>query len=139
MEYQRFGDTIFARLDPGEELCAQLKQLAEREQIHLAQISGLGAVGDVTAGVFHPADKQYQSNTFQGDFEIVALHGTVTTKDGAPYLHLHMAFGDTDGHVFGGHLNRAVVSATCELIIQVYTGTVERRFSEEIGLNLLEF
>lgn len=139
MEYQRFGNTIFARLDKGEELCQQLEQLASREQIRLAQISGLGAVGDLTVGVFYTAQKEYHANSFQGDFEIVALHGTVTTKDGAYYAHLHMAVGDKEGRVFGGHLNRAVISATCELVIQVYDGTVERKFSDEIGLNLMEF
>ena len=76
---------------------------------------------------------------FQGDFEIVSLHGTLTTKDGEPYGHFHMSFGDGQGRVFGGHLNRAVVSATCELVLQVLEGTVERAMDEEIGLNLMVF
>ena len=50
-----------------------------------------------------------------------------------------MSFGDGQGRVFGGHLNRAVVSATCELVLQVLEGTVERAMDEEIGLNLMVF
>lgn len=43
------------------------------------------------------------------------------------------------GEVFGGHLNRAIVRATCEMIINVIDGKVDRYFDEEIGLNLFEF
>jgi len=41
--------------------------------------------------------------------------------------------------VFGGHLNRAVVSATCEMVVDVLDGTVDRQYDPVTGLNLFKF
>lgn len=139
MEYKRFGSTVVARIDRGEEVLSALKDIALRENIKLAAVSALGATGDFTVGVFNVQQKQYYANRFQGAYEIVSLTGTVTTRDGEFYAHLHMCAGNEQGQAFGGHLNRAVISATCEMVIQIIDGTVERRFSEDVGLNLFRF
>lgn len=52
MEYRKFGGVIVARLDPGEEILEQVRQIALSEQIKLAHIQALGAVSDFTVGVF---------------------------------------------------------------------------------------
>ena len=139
MQYKRFGDTILARFDKGEEILEQLQKVAEAEGILLAEISALGAVNDFTVGVYNTAEKKYYANHFEGAFEIVSLTGTVSTMNGAYYAHLHMSAGNDKGEVFGGHLNRALISATCEMVIRVIDGTVERRHDPEIGLNLFRF
>ncbi len=139
MEYRRFGNTIVARIDRGEEILAAVREIAGAEHIQLASVSALGATNDFTVGVYNVDQKQYHANDFKGNFEIVSLTGTINTMDGEFYTHLHMSAGDEKGQVFGGHLNRAVVSAVCEMVITVIDGVVDRRFSEEIGLNLFRF
>ncbi len=139
MEYRRFGNTIVARIDRGEEILAAVREIAGAEHIQLASVSALGATNDFTVGVYSVDEKQYRANDFKGNFEIVSLTGTINTMDGEFYTHLHMSAGDEKGQVFGGHLNRAVVSAVCEMVITVIDGVVDRRFSEEIGLNLFRF
>ena len=59
--------------------------------------------------------------------------------NGEFYTHIHMSAGNEKGEVFGGHLNRAIVSATCEMFIEIIDGEVDRYFDEEIGLNLFKF
>ena len=139
MDYKRFGNTIYLRLDPKEEILEEIGKVAKKENIRLAQVTGLGAINDFTAGVYNTVTKEYHSIQFQGAFEIVSLTGTVTRKDGDVYLHLHIAAGDEEGHVHGGHLNRAIISATAEIQIQMIDGEIGREFSEEIGLNLFKF
>lgn len=139
MEYRRFNNTIVLRIDKGEEILESIKSLALKENIKLANVNALGAVGEFTVGVFKTQEKKYYSNEFKGDFEIVSLTGTINTMNGEFYSHLHMSAGDDKGQVFGGHLNKAIVSATCEMIINIIDGTVDREYNEEIGLNLFKF
>lgn len=139
MEYKRFDNVIFVRIDKGEEILEKLKEVAINEKIKLGYISALGATNDFTVGVFKTDEKKYISNTFKGDFEIVSLTGTITTMNDEFYAHLHMSAGDKDGKVFGGHLNRAQISATCEMVINVCDGKVERKFDDITGLNLFSF
>ena len=139
MDYKRFGDTVIARLDRGEEVHEQLRLIAQKENIKLAQVSGLGAADDVTVGVFVVQEKCYRANRFTGDMEIVSLTGTINTMDGEYYAHLHMGVSDGQGNMFGGHLTRAVVSITCELVIRIIEGTVDRKHHPDPGVNLLEF
>ena len=138
MEYRKFGQTYIVRMDPGEEILEQVKALSLQENIHLASVQALGAVNDFTVGVFKTDEKKYYANSFQGSYEIVSLTGTINTMDGEFYCHLHMSAGDDKGHVFGGHLNRAVVSATCEMVVTEIDGSVDRAFSPEVGLNLFK-
>ena len=140
MEYRKFSQGYVLRLDPGEEIVASLTRLAEQENVQLGSVSAIGAAGDVTIGIFSTREKQYHSQRYQGDYEISALVGNVTRKEGKPYLHLHITIGNpVTGEVHAGHLTSAVISATLELFLQVWDGQVDRKFSDTVGLNLFEF
>ena len=139
MEYRRFNNTIVMRIDKGEEILDKIKEVALRENIKLASVSALGATNDFTVGVYKVDEKKYYSNEFKGNFEIVSLTGTINTMDGEFYTHIHMSAGNDKGEVFGGHLNRAIVSATCEMVINIIDGKVDRYHDDEIGLNLFKF
>ncbi len=139
MDYRRFKNTIVCRIDKGEEILEKIKEIALKENIKLANINALGATNDFTVGVFKTEEKKYYSNEFRGDFEIVSLTGTINTMNGEFYTHIHMSAGNDKGEVFGGHLNRAIVSATCEMVINIIDGVVDRDFNDEIGLNLFKF
>ena len=130
MEYKRFDKDIVVRIDKGEEILEKIKEVAIRENIKLATVTALGATNE---------EKKYYSNSFQGDFEIVSLTGFINTMNDKFYTHIHMSAGDEKGNVFGGHLNKAIVSATCEMFIHVIEGKVDRELSKDIGLNLFKF
>ena len=120
MDYRRFGNTIVARFDRGEEITAQLRALCEKENIRLASVEALGATDEFTVGVYNVDEHQYHALTFTGAHEIVSLTGTVNTMNGEYYSHLHM-------------------SATCEMVIRVIDGAVDRFKDDVTGLNLFKF
>ena len=139
MDYKRFNNAIVLRIDRGEEIHEQLKAVCLKENVKLASVSGLGAINDLTSGVWDVERKEYFSNHFTGVYEVANLVGTITTMNGEYYAHIHISAGDSQGHMVGGHLNRAVVSATSEIVLHLIDGTVEREFDPGVGLNLLKF
>ena len=139
MEYRRFNNTIVLRMDRGEEIIDKIKEISIKEKITLANVNALGAVSEFTVGVYKIDEKKYYSNSFNGDFEIVSLTGTINTMNNEFYTHIHASFGDSEAKVYGGHLNKAIVSATCEMVITIIDGKVDRYHDDEIGLNLFKF
>lgn len=139
MEYRRFGNKIIARIDKGEEILTTIKEISLKENIKLASVQALGATDEFTVGVYKVDEKKYYTNEFKGYFEIVSLTGTINTMNGEFYIHIHMSAGNDKGEVFGGHLNKAIVSATCEMVIDIIDGNVDRKYDEETGLNVFRF
>lgn len=140
MEYRRFGNNVVLRIQKGEEILEAVKEVCIKEHIALAEVSGIGAVNDVTLGVFNTEKFEYESQRFTGDMEIASCIGNVTQKDGEVYLHLHMVVGNvTKGLVHAGHLNQAKVSLTGEFILRTIDGQIGREYSPEVGLNLFKF
>ena len=138
MVYKKFGNKIVVRIDRGEEILEKIKELALKENIKLASISAIGAIDELVVGVYDVAKKEYYSNEFKGDLEIVSLLGTINTMNGYFYTHIHLSAGNEKGEVFGGHLNKAVVSGTCEMVVSLIDGTVDRFYDDETGLNIFK-
>lgn len=139
MEYKRFGNKVIVRLDKGEEIVETLKQLCTKLNIKLGTITGIGATDKAIIGLFDMRTKKYHSKELVGDHEIAPLHGNISTMNGETYLHLHANLCNAEHKSFGGHLNSAVVSATFEGVIEIIDGEIDRKFGENIQLNLLTF
>lgn len=139
MDFKRFGNKVVMRIDKGEEVVETIKNFCEEQKITLGSISGLGAAGRVKVGLFDVEKKEYFSKVFEGDFEITNLTGNISTMNEETYLHLHITIADHEMRAFGGHLNEAVICATCEVVIDIIDGMVDREFNEEVGLNIYKF
>lgn len=139
MEYKVFGSTIVVRLDKDDLLAESLLAVARKEGVTLASVSGIGATDDFEVGVFDLESSEYNHSRFFGNHEITSLAGNLTTKDGEPYLHLHITCAGEGGKVVGGHLFEAKISLTAEIFLQTAKGNAERRRDETLGINTIRF
>ncbi len=126
------------RLEKGEELLDQLIGFCKKQELKGGWISGIGALGSISIGLFEVDSKQYFSLDLVGDYELTSLTGNLSTMKGDPYLHLHATIADKNQRVFGGHLKHAVVSVTAEILLEELPELGERYFDDEIGINLLD-
>ena len=139
MEYKVFEDTVLVRLDKGDEIVKSLLDVAAREKLTLASVSGIGATDDFEVGVFDLERSDYEHFRFCGNHEIVALVGNLTAKDGAPYIHMHITCAGEGGKIVGGHLFKANISLTAEIVIRKVAGSADRMRDETLGINKIRF
>lgn len=139
MLYKKFDNVIIIRLLNGEDIMESIKNVVIKENILLGTVNGIGSVKQIELELFNTLDKINSKKEFRGDFEIVSLCGNISTLDSQPYLHLHMSISDNKFYTYGGHLNKAVVSSTAEIIIQIINGQLSRTFNGNTKLNLLNF
>ncbi len=138
MKYIIDKDTIYLRIDKGEEVCSSLLKIAKELNINSASISGLGASNEFTVGVFDLDKKEFIGNNFKTEYEITNLTGNLSLKDNLPYLHLHGTFANLK-EVVGGHVTKCIISLTAEMVIKKTNKKINRIFDNETGLNLWDF
>ncbi|MDP2750919.1 MAG: DNA-binding protein [Nanoarchaeota archaeon] len=126
------------RLKKGEEIVSKLTDFCSANKISNGIVYAIGAVSAAELALYRLEDKKYFFKTFDEPMEICSLNGNVTLLEKKPTLHLHIVLGDEQFETFGGHLKRAVVSATCEATIIELDSKIKRKYDEEIGLNLLD-
>lgn len=116
-----------------------LADLCAREGVRLASVEAIGAVDQAVVGLYDVREKLYHKKEFNEPMEIASLLGTVTEKEGKPYLHLHAALCDAHMQTHGGHVNELHISATCEMVLRLLPGQVGRRPDGKTGLNVFDF
>ena len=139
MQYKRFGNTYMVRIDLGEDIVENLKNLCEEEHILLGREEAIGATDHAVLGVYDLVKKEYYPEVIDGFMEIASLNGNITAMGGKPYIHLHATLADQNHVIHGGHVLEMRVGATCEMFVTVPDGEVSRQKNEELGINLWTF
>ena len=138
MKFKQFTNKFIIRLEKGEEVVASLTKFCQEQNILLGTVSGIGATNQAVIGLFKTEQKEYISQEFTGDYEIVSLVGNISRKNGEVYAHLHVTLADQNNIGYGGHLTSAVVSATFEALLEKIDGQIDRQFDQEVGLESIK-
>lgn len=121
----------------GEELMEGIRDFCKEYGIEAGFFHALGAVGEVELAWYDLRAKQYVTALFQEGLELVSLTGNVSKRAGELVVHSHGVFSNKAMETKGGHVNRAVISGACEVMLTKLEGTIERAYDKETGLNLM--
>lgn len=138
MKSQKADTTFIIRIDKGEEVVKTITEFCIKEGIQNAYFTGIGAVDTLTCGYYNLEEKQYHFTDYTEPLEVVSLMGNVMLRDGAPFVHVHGVFTDTENKAFGGHIVDMRVHVVLEVILTPLQSSVERHLDDCIGLALMK-
>ena len=124
--------------DKGDELLEGLNQFAADKVLSASQISAIGAFSSLTLGYFDRDTKEYRRIVVDEQVEVLSLLGDITIENGNPKVHAHAIVGCSDGTTRGGHVMKAVIWPTLEVIITESPAYLVRKQDPDTGLTLID-
>jgi len=122
----------------GDEVVTELMRFAREHKPRSAHFTAIGAFSDVMLAYFDWPTKKYQEIPVNEQVEVLTLAGDIAWKEnGEPVVHAHVVVGRSDGSTRGGHLRKAHVRPTLELVLVEYPKHLERKHDSETGLTLI--
>ncbi|EHJ07080.1 PPC domain-containing DNA-binding protein [Staphylococcus simiae] len=137
MKMQVSQNVILLVLEQGEDIVSAVTKIAEDHSKKFGTVSGIGACDDVTLNFYNLSTQQYEEHHIHQPLELTSLLGNISRIDDKAFAHLHATFGDDQYRTYSGHLAKAIVSATAEIVITLTDMDINREFNDHIGLNLL--
>ena len=132
-------EQVFALVfDKGDEFVSTLTDWAKEHGVSAASFTAIGAFEKATLGYFDRDKMDYDEIPINEQVEVLTLAGDIALKDdGTPQVHAHCVVGRRDGTTRGGHVLRAHVWPTLELILTEAPRHLVRKHDEETGLALI--
>ena len=123
----------------GDELAEGLLQFAKEQKLSSASFKAVGALSSVRLGWFSWESKRYEpSVTLDEQVELLSLIGDIALKDGQPVVHAHAVIGRKDGTAHGGHLLKASIRPTCEVVLTESPAHLQKSVDPKSGLVLIK-
>jgi predicted DNA-binding protein with PD1-like motif len=120
-----------------DEAMAGLLDFARKNRLSAAHFTAIGAFREVVVQYFDWETKAYQDIPLKEQMEVLALTGDVSLKDDEPKVHAHVVLGRPDATTRGGHLKKAYVRPTLEVMLTETPAHLRRSYDPESGLALI--
>ncbi len=131
--------TFAVIFETGDELAQGLKDFAIGQDLSAASFTAIGALSAAELGWFDWCDKKYHTSVnLDEQIELLSLVGDIAIKDGNPAIHAHVVVGKKDGTAHGGHLLKAQVRPTCEVILTESPAHLRKEIDAEAGIALIK-
>ena len=133
-EHGRTAALVFVS---GDEVVETLSAWCREQNIGAARFTAIGALSDVTLGWFDWQAKTFREIALDEQVEVLTLAGDVALQDDQPAVHAHIVVGRCDGTAHGGHLLKAHVRPTLELVLDEAPAHLRKQHDPESGLALI--
>jgi predicted DNA-binding protein with PD1-like motif len=130
--------TFVLVLQTGDEAAGALTEFAQTQQLRASHFTAIGAFSSLVVAYFDWATKAYVSIGIAEQVEVLSLIGDVTIDGDHPKLHAHVVVGKRDGSAHGGHLMKAIVRPTLEVVLTETPAFLRRRWDQESQLALID-
>lgn len=137
MRTGRYGGEHVLVLEPGEHVLETVTAYLKRNAIHAARFTAIGGFREVELKYFNMQTSVYEHRTLRAQVEVISLVGSVSLREGEPFIHAHVVVGDAEYRAHAGHLGEGVVEPTLELFLTPIDGSLTREKDERTGLDLL--
>jgi uncharacterized protein len=141
MQYKQLNagrERVFAVVfDAGDEFSEGIREFAEREKITAAHFTAIGALSKATLAWFDPDAQEYEKHAVNEQVEVLSLVGNIAQHEGKPKVHAHAVLGKRDVTTVGGHLLKAHVRPTLEVIVSESPLHLHRVHDPKTGLALI--
>lgn len=131
---QRTFALIFSTDD---EFMEQMQRFADEQHLAAASFTAIGAFSRAQLAFFDWETKEYLPIPVTEQVEVLSMVGDVALKDGRPKVHAHVLTGKRDGSVVGGHVQKAYVRPTLEVMLTESPEHLQRREDPESHLALI--
>ncbi len=125
-------------LDTGDEVIASLTGFAKKRRIKGGSFSGIGALQQSTIAYWNWDTKEYENIEVAEQAEALTITGNIARSGDKIKIHAHVILGRRDGSAIGGHLLRATVRPTLELLVADHGTPFARRRDKVTRLWLLD-
>ena len=128
------------RFLPGERLQASLAEVILENEIGSGYYTAVGSLRDPELAIYDPNLKTMIHTSFKGYYEVASLKGNLSYiyAEATPVLHTHVILFQGDHKPIAGHLIEAEVGVTLEMFLFQFPVKLERKYSDEYNLFLLD-
>jgi predicted DNA-binding protein with PD1-like motif len=125
-------------MDSGDEVMEELKKFAKSQRLKASQFTAIGAFSEAIVGIFDISIKDYEKIPIQEQAEVLVLTGDISLFKDEYKIHAHVVLGKRDGTAHGGHLIKAVVHPTLEIILNESPEYLKRDMDKESEIPLIK-
>ncbi len=130
--------TFAVILDSGDEVMENIMSFAKDQRLKASQFNAIGAFSKATLGYFDFDIKDYRKIEMNEQVEVLNIAGDISIYKDECKVHAHVVVGKKDGSAHGGHLLKATVHPTLEIILTESPAYLQREIDKESGIPLIK-